>query len=153
MRHGATKEEIGHVCELLQELGFKAHPIEGEERVVIGAVGSADRKQQVMEHVEAAPGVESVVAVSHPFKFVSKESHPEKTHIKVNGCAIGGGDFIVFAGPCSVESESQMIETAEAVKKAGAHILRGGAFKPRTSPYSRCSSMWLYSYRPILVDT
>ena len=135
MKHGATQEEIDHVCELLQESGFKAHPIEGEERVVIGAVGSADRKQQVMEHVEAAPGVESVVPVSQPFKFVSKESRPEKTHIKVNGCAIGGGDFIVFAGPCSVESESQMIETAEAVKKAGAHILRGGAFKPRTSPY------------------
>ncbi|MBI2818167.1 MAG: 3-deoxy-7-phosphoheptulonate synthase [Acidobacteria bacterium] len=135
MKHGASRKEVQHVEELLQEFGYKAHTIQGVERVVIGAVGSADRKQQVMEHIEAAPGVESVVAVSQPFKFVSKESRPEKTLIRVNGCVIGGDDFIVFAGPCSVESESQILETAEAVKKAGAQILRGGAFKPRTSPY------------------
>ena len=103
--------------------------------MVIGAVGSAERKQQAMESIESAPGVESVVAISHPFKFVSKEYRAEKTVIQVNGCLIGGPDFVVIAGPCSVESEEQITGNAEAVKKAGADILRGGAFKPRTSPY------------------
>ncbi len=135
MKHEATQQEIDHVAELLQEFGYKAHTIQGVERVVIGAVGSAERKQQVMEHVEAAPGVESVVAVSQPFKFVSKESRVTKSLINVNGSTIGGGGFIVIAGPCSVEHEAQILETAESVKKSGAHILRGGAFKPRTSPY------------------
>ena len=135
MKHEATQQEIDHVAELLQEFGYKAHTIQGVERVVIGAVGSAERKQQVMEHVEAAPGVESVVAVSQPFKFVSKESRVTKSLINVNGSTIGGGEFIVIAGPCSVEHEAQILETAESVKKSGAHILRGGAFKPRTSPY------------------
>jgi len=135
MNHGATKEEIDHVCERLQEFGYKAHPIFGEERVVIGAVGHADRKQQAMQSIEAAPGVESVVSISDPFKFVSKEYRQTKTAIKVNGVEIGGSEFIVFAGPCSVESEEQILETADSVKRAGAQILRGGAFKPRTSPY------------------
>jgi len=135
MRLGATQKEIDHVCERLQDLGYKAHPIFGVERVVIGAVGSGENKEQAMESIEAAPGVDSVVAISHPFKFVSKEGRAEKSVIRVNGHGIGGNEFIVFAGPCSVESESQLLETAEAVHKAGAHILRGGAFKPRTSPY------------------
>ena len=135
MNHGATKEQIDHVCERLQEFGYKAHPIFGEEKVVIGAVGHADRKQQAMESIEAAPGVESVVSISDPFKFVSKEYRQSKSAIKVNGCEIGGSEFIVFAGPCSVESEEQILVTAESVKRAGAQILRGGAFKPRTSPY------------------
>ncbi|MBI3935029.1 MAG: 3-deoxy-7-phosphoheptulonate synthase [Acidobacteria bacterium] len=135
MKLGATKQEIDHVCERLQDFGYKAHVIHGVERVVIGAVGSGANKAQVMESIEAAPGVDSVVAVSQPFKFVSREARPEKTVIKVNGHGIGGNEFIVFAGPCSVESEDQVMQTAEAVKKAGAHILRGGAFKPRTSPY------------------
>jgi 3-deoxy-7-phosphoheptulonate synthase len=135
MKLGATKQEIDHVCERLQDLGFKAHVITGVERVVIGAVGSGQNKDQAMESIEAAPGVDSVVAVSQPFKFVSREARPEKTVIKVNGHGIGGNEFIIFAGPCSVESEEQVMQTAEAVKKAGAHILRGGAFKPRTSPY------------------
>ena len=135
MKLGATKQEIDHVCERLQDFGYKAHVINGVERVVIGAVGSGQNKEQVMESIEAAPGVDSVVAVSQPFKFVSREGRREKTIIKVNGHGIGGNEFIVFAGPCSVESEEQVMETALAVKKAGAHILRGGAFKPRTSPY------------------
>ena len=135
MQVGASQKEIDHVCELLQDLGFKPHPIYGVERVVIGAVGKLEHKERAMESVESAAGVESVVAVSHPFKFVSKEFRPEKTVIKVNGWGIGGPEFIVIAGPCSVESEQQILETAEAVKQAGAHILRGGAFKPRTSPY------------------
>lgn len=135
MKAGATQQEIDHVCERLQDFGFKAHVINGVERVVIGAVGSGQNKEQAMDSIEAAPGVDTVVAVSHPFKFVSREGRRDKTVIKVNGHGIGGSEFIVFAGPCSVESEEQLMQTAEAVKKAGAHILRGGAFKPRTSPY------------------
>ena len=135
MKSGATQEQIDHVCERLREFGYKAHSISGVERVVIGAVGSAGSKQQALESIESAPGVESVVAISHPFKFVSKEYRAEKTVIQVNGCLIGGPEFIVIAGPCSVESEEQILETAQAVKKGGADILRGGAFKPRTSPY------------------
>ncbi len=135
MKLGATEQEIEHVCERLGEFGYKAHPIRGAERIVIGAVGCGENKAQTMQSIEAAPGVDSVVAISQPFKFVSKESRMEKSVIQVNGNGIGGSEFIVFAGPCSVESESQIMETAEAVKAAGAHILRGGAFKPRTSPY------------------
>ena len=135
MKIGATKEEIDHVCERLQDFGYKAHPIFGEERVVIGAVGRAEHKEQAMESIEAAPGVESVMSISQPFKFVSREFRAEKSVVKVNGWEIGGPEFIVIAGPCSVESEQQILTTAEAVKRSGAHILRGGAFKPRTSPY------------------
>jgi len=135
MRQGATRQEIDHVCERLRELGYQAHSIQGEERVVIGAVGRGDNKQQAMDSIAAAPGVDSVVAVSQPFKFVSKESRAERTILRLNGCNLGGSEFIVFAGPCSVESEQQILQTAEAVKKAGAQVLRGGAFKPRTSPY------------------
>jgi 3-deoxy-7-phosphoheptulonate synthase len=135
MKLGAVQQDVDHVCERLLAFGYKAHVINGVERVVIGAVGSGQNKEQVMESIEAAPGVDSVVAVSHPFKFVSREGRREKTVIKVNGHGIGGDEFIIFAGPCSVESEEQILQTAEAVKKAGAHILRGGAFKPRTSPY------------------
>jgi 3-deoxy-7-phosphoheptulonate synthase len=134
MKIGATQEEINHVCERLGDFGYKAHPIYGEERVVIGAVGHGERKEQAMESIEVAPGVESVVAISQPFKFVSKEFR-QKSVVKVNGWEIGGPEFIVIAGPCSVESEEQILATAETVKRSGAHILRGGAFKPRTSPY------------------
>jgi len=134
MKIGATKEEVNHVCERLGEFGYKAHTIFGEERVVIGAVGRAEHKEQAMQSIEAAPGVESVMSISQPFKFVSKEFR-QKSIVKVNGWEIGGPEFIVIAGPCSVESEEQILATAEAVKRAGAHILRGGAFKPRTSPY------------------
>src|SRR3990170_109404 len=135
MKMGATQEEINHVCERLQEFGYKAHPIYGEERVVIGAVGHQEFKQQAMDSIEAAPGVESVMSISQPFKFVSKEFRSTKSVVKVNGWGIGGSEFIVIAGPCSVESEQQILASAEAVKRSGAHILRGGAFKPRTSPY------------------
>ena len=134
MKIGATKEEVNHVCERLGDFGYKAHTIYGEERVVIGAVGRAEHKEQAMQSIEAAPGVESVMSISQPFKFVSKEFR-QKSIVKVNGWEIGGAEFIVIAGPCSVESEEQILTTAEAVKRAGAHILRGGAFKPRTSPY------------------
>jgi 3-deoxy-7-phosphoheptulonate synthase len=134
MRQHATKEEIDHVCERIREFGYKVHSIQGEERVVIGVVGVGD-VTVCLESLEATPGVESAVRISAPYKFVSREFKREHSAIKLNGLDVGGGEFIVMAGPCSVESEKQIMETAEGVAAAGAQILRGGAFKPRTSPY------------------
>jgi 3-deoxy-7-phosphoheptulonate synthase len=134
MRPHATREEIDHVRERIEEFGYKVHSIEGEERVVIGVVGIGD-VTACLESLEATPGVERAMAISAPYKFVSREFKPERTAVKVNGVAIGAGEFVVIAGPCSVESEKQIMETAEGVAAAGAHMLRGGAFKPRTSPY------------------
>jgi 3-deoxy-7-phosphoheptulonate synthase len=134
MRPHATREEIDHVCERIREFGYKVHSIEGEERVVIGAVGVGD-VTACLESLEASPGVESAVRISAPYKFVSKEFKKERTRVRTNGVEVGGSEFVVMAGPCSVESERQIMETAEGVARAGAKILRGGAFKPRTSPY------------------
>jgi 3-deoxy-7-phosphoheptulonate synthase len=134
MRQHATREEIDHVCERIREFGYKVHSIEGEERVVIGVVGVGD-VTACLESLEAAPGVESAVRISAPYKFVSREFRSGHSAIKVNGCEVGAEEFIVMAGPCSVESEKQIMETAEGVAAAGARMLRGGAFKPRTSPY------------------
>ena len=130
----ATKEQTEQVCERIQEFGYKVHSIQGEERVVIGAVGVGD-VTGCLEQLEAMPGVESAVRISAPYKFVSKEFRAARTRVRVNGTEIGGDEFVVIAGPCSVESEAQIMETAEAVAKAGGRLLRGGAFKPRTSPY------------------
>ena len=134
MRPHATKEEIEHVCERIREFGYKVHSIEGEQRVVIGVVGVGD-VTACLESLEATPGVESAVRISAPYKFVSKEFKKEHTAIRINGVEIGRDEFVVMAGPCSVESERQIMETAEGVAAAGARMLRGGAFKPRTSPY------------------
>jgi len=134
MRLHAKREEISAVCERAADFGYKVHSIEGEERVVIGIVGLGD-VTACLESIEAMPGVEKAVRISAPYKFVSKEFRATKSSIRVNGHEIGGSEFIVMAGPCSVENEKQIMETARAVAKAGAHLLRGGAFKPRTSPY------------------
>ena len=134
MRRHSSREEIDAVCERIREFGYKIHTIEGAERVVIGAVGVGD-VTACLESLEAMPQVERAVRISAPYKFVSKEFRKEKTVVKVNGTEIGGDEFVVMAGPCSVESEQQIMETAEAVAEAGAKLLRGGAFKPRTSPY------------------
>ena len=134
MRPHATREEIEHVCERIREFGYRVHSIEGEERVVIGVVGMGD-VTACLESLEATPGVERAMRISAPYKFVSREFKKEDSVIKVNGLDIGGDEFFVMAGPCSVENEKQIMETAEGVAKAGAQMLRGGAFKPRTSPY------------------
>jgi 3-deoxy-7-phosphoheptulonate synthase len=134
MRLHATREEIDNVCERIRDFGYKVHTIEGEERVVIGAVGVGD-VTECLESLTAMPGVENAVRISAPYKFVSREFRQERSRIRVNGLEIGGSEFVVMAGPCSVESERQILEAAEGVAKAGARILRGGAFKPRTSPY------------------
>src|ERR1700687_6063374 len=134
MKLHSTKQEIEQVCDRIRDFGYKIHAIEGEERVVIGAVGMGD-VTACLESVEAMPQVEKAVRISAPYKFVSKEFHTERRRIRVTGCEIGGGEFVVMAGPCSVESEKQIMQAAEGVAKAGAKMLRGGAFKPRTSPY------------------
>ena len=134
MKRHATREEIDAVTAQVNHFGYKVHSIEGEERVVIGVVGVGD-VTACLESIEAMPQVENVMRISAPYKFVSKEFRKEKTQIRVNGTVIGGDEFVVMAGPCSVESEEQILRSAEGVAKAGAKLLRGGAFKPRTSPY------------------
>jgi 3-deoxy-7-phosphoheptulonate synthase len=134
MSPSATKEEINHVIERIRECGFQAHVIEGAERTVIGAVGNSSHRSEVMA-LRAAPGVEDVIQIAHPFKLVSRQLRETCTIVDVGGVKIGGGELVVIAGPCSVESREQLLETARAVSRAGARLLRGGAYKPRTSPY------------------
>src|SRR5499433_3577522 len=135
MKLHATREEIDQVTAQVAHFGYKVHSIEGEERVVIGVVGLGD-VTACMESVEAMPQVEKVVRISAPYKFVSKEFRAGRTQIRINcDVEIGGDEFVVMAGPCSVESERQVMQAAEGVARAGAKMLRGGAFKPRTSPY------------------
>ena len=135
MRPHASREEVEHVCERIREFGFRVHSIEGEERVVIGVVGVGGDVTACLESLEATPGVESAMRISAPYKFVSREFRKERTVIRAGRAEIGGDEFVTMAGPCSVESEAQIMQTAEAVAAAGAKILRGGAYKPRTSPY------------------
>jgi 3-deoxy-7-phosphoheptulonate synthase len=130
----ATGEEISHVIDRVKECGYQAHVIQGTERTVIGAVGSGGRRAE-LEALRAAPGVQEVIQITHPFKLVSRQLRQRCTIVDVKGVKIGAGDLVVMAGPCSVESEEQLLETARAVKFAGADMLRGGAYKPRTSPY------------------
>src|SRR5271166_2487162 len=110
MRPHATREEIDHVCERIQDFGYKVHSIAGEERCVIGAVGVGD-VTACLESLEAMPQVETAVRISAPYKFVSREFKRTKSQIKANGVAIGGDEFVMMAGPCSVESEKQILET------------------------------------------
>src|ERR1700745_3690327 len=130
MKLHATRAEVDAVCERIREFGYKVHSIEGEERVVIGAVGMGD-VTHCLESIEAMPQVEKAVRISAPYKFVSKEYRSERTRIRVNGSEIGGDDFIVMAGPCSVESEKQIMQAAEGVGKRGAKRWGGGACKLR----------------------
>lgn len=134
MRADATREDVDHVLERLGEIGAEAHVSEGTQRTVIGIVGDRARVQQLPW--EAFPGVERAVPVLKPFKFVSRDFQPDDTIVEVGPSKIGGGHFAPIAGPCAVESRDQLFASADAVVKAGATILRGDAFKPRTSPYS-----------------
>ncbi len=134
MTEHATETEIRHVVERIEACGYRAHVIQGAERTVIGAVGSNERRTE-LEALRAAPGVEEVLPITHPFKLVSRQIKPHDTVVKAGGVLIGGPGIVVMAGPCSVESREQLLETARAVKAAGASMLRGGAYKPRTSPY------------------
>jgi 3-deoxy-7-phosphoheptulonate synthase len=136
MKTDATKREKDEVIRKVKELGYKPHVIHGTTRDVIGAVGD-ERGKVVLQSIEFMPGVENVVPILKPYKLASKEVRKETSVIKItDSVSIGDRDIIVMAGPCAVESEEQIIEVAITVKKAGAKVLRGGAFKPRTSPYA-----------------
>ena len=134
MRDHASQSDIGHVVDLLKEAGAEAHLSGGEVKTIIGVIG--DRDVVYSLELEGLPGVEQVIRVLKPYKLVSRDFQPEDTRITVKGSSIGGGAFAVMAGPCSIESEEQMLTTARAVKAAGATMLRGGAYKPRSSPYA-----------------
>lgn len=135
MKIGAEAEHLNNVVSKAGDLGFSAHVIYGKERNVIGLVGLDVKKDNVCVIAEM-PGVDKIVPISKPYKLASKEVKPETSIVDVCGVKFGGGEIPVIAGPCSVESEEQIIRSAQMVKAAGAKILRGGAFKPRTSPYS-----------------
>jgi 3-deoxy-7-phosphoheptulonate synthase len=135
MQHNATPEEIRAVIAQIEDMGYQARPMPGKQRTAVGLVGN-DGKVDA-GRFSALPGVLEIIHVTQPYKQVSREWSPENTVIRLSGdLTIGGGEIAVMAGPCSVESEKQILEAAHAVREAGAVILRGGAFKPRTSPYS-----------------
>jgi 3-deoxy-7-phosphoheptulonate synthase len=134
MRTGYTREEFDGVMHRLREVGLDGHPIEGAERTVIGVVGIV--YPELADDLETMPGVDSTVRISSPYKLCSREFKPDDTIVKVRDVRIGEGTVTVIGGPCAIESEEQLMATARAVKAAGGSMLRGGAFKPRTSPYS-----------------
>src|SRR6202795_2017590 len=137
MNVNATEEQIDHVVKRIQECGFQAHLSRGEERAVIGVVGKSEKHRGELEALQAAPGVEEIIRITHPFKLASRNVRPEGSVIELGkGVSIGGTEVVVAAGPCAVESAEQIGEVAERVARAGAKLLRGGAFKPRSSPYS-----------------
>jgi 3-deoxy-7-phosphoheptulonate synthase len=134
MKDGATEQQIEHVIERVREAGYQAHVTRGTERAIVAAVGSGRRHE--IEALQAAPGVDNVVPIAQPYKLVSRQVRPGGTVVDVRGVRIGNGEpVVVIAGPCSVESRDQLLATARAVKSAGARMLRGGAYKPRSSPY------------------
>ena len=137
MATNATEEQIDHVVVRIKECGCQAHLSRGEERTVIGVVGRSEQHQSELEALLAAPGVVEIIRITHPFKLASRNFRPEGSIVELGkGVSIGGAEVIVAAGPCAVESAEQIGEIAERVAGAGAKLLRGGAFKPRSSPYS-----------------
>ena len=134
MNLNAAETEIKAVIDRVETVGFKTHISKGEERTIIGIIG--DERKLNPGSLHQMPGVDRVVPVLRPFKLASRDFHPEDSKISINGHVFGDKQVIIMAGPCAVESMEQMMETGRTVKAAGAHLLRGGAFKPRTSPYS-----------------
>ena len=130
----ATEEQIAELRQLLEATGVTLHPVHGEQQDIIGLIGDTSRVD--LRTIESLPYVEKVMRIQEPFKKANRKFHPQDTVVTVGDAKIGGGHFAIIAGPCSVETPEQVIEVAKAVKAAGATILRGGAFKPRTSPYS-----------------
>nr|WP_246110716.1 3-deoxy-7-phosphoheptulonate synthase [Thermosediminibacter litoriperuensis] len=134
MQKNATEDQIKKVCEMVENAGLGVHLSRGTDITIIGVIG--DRRLLADKPIELMDGVEKTVPIVEPYKLASRTFRPEPTVIKVGDVLIGGDEFVVMAGPCAVESREQLLETAEIVKKCGAKVLRGGAFKPRTSPYS-----------------
>jgi 3-deoxy-7-phosphoheptulonate synthase len=135
LRAGASEAEVEDVCRRIRSMGYQPHAIRGEVRTVIGAVGD-DRGKERLRSLESLEYVEHVQPILQPFKLASREVRTTSTQVPVDGIVIGGKRLAVMAGPCSVESREQILEVATKVKAAGASVLRGGAFKPRTSPYA-----------------
>ena len=136
MKRGATDDEIGKAVARINELGYQEHVIKGVERTVIGAIGD-ERGKYMLESLVSLNGVESAMPILKPFKLASSEGRPERSQLPMGeGVEIGGEQIIIIGGPCSVESREQIMESAEVVRAGGGHVLRGGAYKPRTSPYS-----------------
>lgn len=133
MKVGCSPDEISGATNRIEELGLKGHVSQGVEHTIIGVLGQTF--PELSDILELLPGVEEVIPVSKPYKLASREFHPQNTIVKVHDVVIGGDEVVIMAGPCAVESEEQLLSTAKAVKAAGASILRGGAFKPSTSPY------------------
>jgi 3-deoxy-7-phosphoheptulonate synthase len=136
MKASATEAEIQTVVGMVEQLDYRAHIIRGIERTVVACVGEERGEQHQLGHLEAVAGVDRVMPVLRSFKLAAREVRPEGSRVKVGGVEIGGRRVVVIAGPCAVESEAQVEAAAAAVKQSGATLLRGGAFKPRTSPYS-----------------
>ncbi len=134
MKTGATEEQVAGVRKAIKELGFKDHPILGEERSVVAVLGHV--YPELVDELGVLDGVDSVVRISKPFKLASREVNPFNTVIRVGDISIGDGNVVMMGGPCSVDTEENVMITARAVRDAGGHILRGGAFKPRSSPYA-----------------
>ncbi len=134
MNPGTGEKEVTRITDKLKKMGYGVHISAGESRTIIGVIGQ--RREEVAQAMEAMPEVEKVVFISRPFKLAGREYHPENTVIRIGDLTIGDAELVIMAGPCAIENEEQLIEAAEAVKKAGARVLRAGAFKPRTSPYS-----------------
>ncbi len=134
MRKGATQDQIEHVVRAIEARGYSARPIPGGERTAIGILHN--RGPVDPNWVQGLPGVKEAIPVTRPYKLVSREFHPQDTVVAVDDVRIGNGSLVVIAGPCAVESEEQALTIARHVKRAGAHLFRGGAFKPRTSPYA-----------------
>jgi 3-deoxy-7-phosphoheptulonate synthase len=134
MKKGYSQEEFDTIIRRLDEVGLKGHPIVGVERTVIAVVGRI--YPELRDEMETMPGVEDTVPISVPYKLASRQTKPEDTVVKVGPVEIGSGRTVIIAGPCAVENEEQLMETARAIKEAGGHMLRGGAYKPRSSPYS-----------------
>ncbi len=135
LKSGAGDTEIDDICRRITEMGYAPHVIRGEFKTIVAAVGE-ERGRPDLRLLEAVETVESVMPVQQPFKLASKEVRAQPSEVRVNGVTVGGAAVVVMAGPCSVESGPQMCEVADAVKVSGARILRGGAYKPRTSPYA-----------------
>lgn len=134
MKPNAGKEQINHILNIIKENGLEPHLSDGTQVTIIGVIG--DKSRIMDKNLEIADGVDRIMSVTESYKLANKKFHPEKTIVKVGNTSIGGDEFVIMSGPCAVESEEQVLQTAQAIKKSGAQILRGGAYKPRTSPYS-----------------
>ncbi|MBN1365990.1 MAG: 3-deoxy-7-phosphoheptulonate synthase [Syntrophaceae bacterium] len=135
MKSHATKKQIEDVISWVESVGYRAHPSTGVERTIIGAIGDK-RDKEILQYAETLPGVEKTMPILKPYKLASHEAHEGNTEVSVGSIKIGGPEFVVIAGPCAIESKEQLLKSARVVKKGGAQVLRGGAYKPRTSPYS-----------------